>query len=126
MSHAVSRLAWATVLTAAVMGIGVAAQQGGQADVALPDGAGKEVVQGTCSTCHGLNLITSSLGNTREGWRELFGSMVALLPAQADAVSAYLAQHFPPKPGPQPVLLPGPATATFKGVDPADAGIPAA
>ncbi len=114
MSQAGSRLAWATVLTAAVMGIGVAAQRGGQAEVALPDGAGKEVVQGTCSTCHGLNLITGSLGSTRDGWRELFGSMVALPPAQADTVSAYLAQHFPPKPAPKPVLLPGPATVTFK------------
>ncbi len=114
MSGTVSRTVLAAALIASGIGAGAAAQGRGQPEVALPDGAGKEVVQGACSRCHGLNMITSSFGNTRDGWRQLFGSMVALPPAQADAVSAYLATNFPARPAPEPVLIAGPATATFK------------
>ena len=41
--------------------------RGQQQTAALPDGAGREAVQSTCTKCHGLNLITSSWGNTRQG-----------------------------------------------------------
>ena len=83
--------------------------QGRQQQVSLPDGPGKELVSTTCNKCHGLNFITNSQGNTREGWEHLFSSMVALPNDQKAQISAYLAQHFPVKPNAiKPVLVNGP------------------
>ena len=86
----------------------------GQQAAALPDGAGKETVQAMCSACHGVNLITGSTGYSRERWQDLVSTMIKLPDAQAATVSQYLATHFPPKPGREPVLVPGPTTVTFK------------
>ena len=82
----------AVVLSLASAGIG--AQGRGQAAAQLPDGAGRELVAARCGSCHGLNLITNSWGNTREGWRSLFSSMVSLPGNDADAIAGYLAAHF--------------------------------
>ena len=51
--------------------------------VQLPLGAGQELVQGSCTECHRLNLIANSPGYTAAGWEKLFGSMVALPGAEA-------------------------------------------
>jgi hypothetical protein len=106
-----------SILLTVCFGLGVAqpahSQGGGRAPVQLPEGPGRDLVENTCSRCHGLNMITASWGNTREGWRELFGSMVALPPTQADRVAAYLAEHFPVRPAPEAVLIPGPVSVEF-------------
>ena len=115
------------ILTAALFGVVVTvAVQGqapeggrgqggpGQQAVTLPEGGGRDVVQAACTKCHGLNQITGSTGYTREKWQELFGTMIKLPDAQAATVSQYLATHFPPKPGREPVLVGGPVTVTFK------------
>src|SRR5262245_19830788 len=94
-------------------GIDAGAQGRGQA-VQLPDGNGKALVEKTCSQCHGLNMISGSWGNTKEGWQTLFGSMIALPKGQAETISAYLAMHFPSKPSPEAVVIPGPANVSFK------------
>jgi virginiamycin B lyase len=86
----------------------------GQQAAALPDGEGRALVEGSCAACHGVNLITNSAGYTKEKWRELAATMIALPEAQAETMSQYLAAHFPPKPGFAPVLVPGPVTVTFK------------
>ena len=88
--------------------------QGRGAAVVLPDGAGKELVQMNCAKCHRLNNISNSWGNTREGWHDLFGSMVQLPKDQAETIAAYLAMHFPPKPAPEGKVIPGPAKVSFK------------
>jgi virginiamycin B lyase len=85
----------------------------GQA-ITFPDGAGKEIVQAECAKCHGLNQITNSAGYTSQKWQELFSTMVKLPDPQAATVSRYLATHFPPKPGREPVLVSGPVTVSFK------------
>src|ERR1700680_3217134 len=69
----------------------------GQA-LALPDGAGKEIVQAQCTKCHALGLIANSGGYTRQGWDELFGTMVALPNDQKVQVAEYLAKSFPEQP----------------------------
>ena len=86
----------------------------------MPEGPGRELVQGTCARCHGLNMITSSWGNDQDGWRQLFGSMVALPREQADTVSAYLAKNFPPRPAPAAVVIAGPGERVVQGVAGAD------
>ncbi|MGH2401062.1 MAG: virginiamycin B lyase family protein, partial [bacterium] len=106
------------VVTVAVQGQAPAAgggQGGGRGQaVTLPDGGGKDLVQAACTKCHGLNQITGSTGYTRDKWHELFATMIKLPDPQAATVSQYLATHFPPKPGREPVLVSGPVTVTFK------------
>ena len=75
--------------------------------VQLPAGAGQELVQTACARCHRLNLITNYWGNTEEGWRELFSSMIDLPADQSDVVAGYLATHFPVQPAPEAVVIPG-------------------
>jgi len=43
---------------------------------ALPEGEAKPLVEGLCVSCHRTNLITASLGYTRDGWKELIGTMI--------------------------------------------------
>ncbi|MEO8126087.1 MAG: cytochrome C [Bryobacteraceae bacterium] len=100
----------AAALTLAVPAI---AQRRGQ-PVVLPEGPGKELVETSCGRCHGLNSITTSWGNTREGWRKVFGSMVALPTEDADAIAAYLGTHFPVKPAPEGKVIAGPAKVSFQ------------
>ena len=71
-------------------------QQRQPAPPPLPEGAGKDAVQTTCSKCHGLNFITNSGGNTREEWDALIQSMVALPGAERNTIVDYLAKSFPP------------------------------
>ena len=89
------------------------AQRRGQ-PVQLPEGAGRELVQASCTQCHGLNLLARSWGNTREGWADLFSSMVELPRDQADAVAGYLATHFPVKPAPEAVLISGNTSVSIR------------
>ena len=87
--------------------------QRGQQPVELPDGPGRELVETACAECHRLNLIVNSWGYTREGWQERFASMVALPEADAEVVAGYLATHFPMKPVPEAVLIPGDEEVTI-------------
>ena len=49
-----------------------------QAQQALPDGPEKALVEGACSTCHKTTEIPRSSGYTREGWKEIAGTMIDL------------------------------------------------
>ena len=88
------------------------AQRGGQ--VQLPEGAGKDVVQKRCVTCHALNQITGAAGYDQAGWKHVIESMIALPGDQMTAATEYLAKNFPEKPGRRPTLVPGPVKVTFK------------
>src|SRR4030095_9330170 len=70
-------------------------RQGGPPPVQLPEGAGREQVQATCTRCHGLNLIAGSWGYTKDGWQDRIATMVRLPAPELDAISTYLAQHYP-------------------------------
>ena len=95
--------ALATLIVAAFLIVvihpAVQAQRGQQ--VQLPEGPGRELVQTNCTGCHGLNLIANSWGYTREGWQNVFSTMVALPGDQANVVAGYLASNFPVKPAPE-------------------------
>jgi virginiamycin B lyase len=82
----------------------------------LPEGAGKALVEGACVACHQTNQITQSSGYTREGWKELAGTMIDLSnsPAELDTMTQYLATHFPPNTRRAAKLIPGPAQVSFK------------
>jgi virginiamycin B lyase len=82
----------------------------------LPEGAGKELVEGICAQCHRTNKITRSSGYTREGWQALTGTMIDLSgnPEEQDSITQYLARHFPPNSKRAPRLMPGNAQIAFK------------
>jgi virginiamycin B lyase len=104
------------VLVAVALGAAIEALAQGRrgAEVRLPEGEGKPRVEALCAGCHGLELISRSGGYTRQGWEELFGSMVALPAEEAARVAGYLAEHFPVRPRPAAVLIPGSATVSIK------------
>ena len=76
----------ASVTAAAILAlVPLAAQAQGQA-TGLPPGVGKELVEGLCVSCHQTNLITASSGYTRDGWKELIGTMIDLTRTSSEAV----------------------------------------
>ena len=93
----------------------LAAQAQGQ-QPAMPEGEAKLLVEGLCVTCHRTNLITASLGYTREGWNELIGTMIDMSanPDMRDKLTTYLAAHFPPNTRRAPTLVSGPVQITWK------------
>lgn len=82
----------------------------------LPDGPGKDLVEGTCTACHPASRITRSSGYTQEEWRELAGTMIDLSasPEEHRQIVGYLATHFPPNSRRTPKLLPGSARIAFQ------------
>src|SRR4051812_38167272 len=88
--------------------------QGRGPQVQLPDGPGKEMVQTTCTGCHALNLIINSGGYTRQGWQDLFGTMLTLPNEQRTVIADYLAKNFPEQPRPAAVIIPGDVSVSIK------------
>ncbi|HEX2552592.1 MAG TPA: hypothetical protein VHL98_02750 [Microvirga sp.] len=82
----------------------------------LPAGEAREMVQGVCTGCHQASEILRSSGYTREGWKELFGTMVDLSasPAERDRIADYLATHFPPNDKRAPKAMAGGVQVRFK------------
>jgi len=104
---AVTAPAWIALLPVVVLA------QPNSTEYQLPDGEPKALMQGACAACHRLDYIPNSRGYSQDGWRQLIGTMIALPNAQADVVTRYLAEHFPKKPGTDPVLIPGPVDVTI-------------
>jgi len=104
---------WSLVLLLAAQ-LHPLAQGRGGAPVSLPDGAGKDLVQATCSKCHSLALLTGGFGYTRADWEKVVGSMVALPQGDRETVLTYLATNFPEKNRPKSVIVPGKAQVSFK------------
>ncbi|MDA7787816.1 hypothetical protein N8940_01105 [Sphingomonadaceae bacterium] len=83
---------------------------------ALPEGDGKELVEGTCSTCHSTSLIERSSGYTREDWKFLASTMIDLSgnPENEDKILDYLAAKFPPSDNRAATPVPGPLSISFE------------
>jgi len=93
---------------------GGAAMQRGRGQVVLPEGPGREAVTAKCATCHSVGLIANAGGYSRQGWEELFGTMVALPKDQSAEIAEYLAKNFPEQPRPPAVVIPGTASVSIK------------
>jgi virginiamycin B lyase len=116
-----SRIFNASLIAAAFMLVPLAAAaqdqpKGKPAALALPDGKGKQLVEGMCAGCHALQLIPNSSGYTREHWKELVGAMVDLSgnAEQHNEVIEYLATNFPPNNRRAAKLVPGSFQVTFR------------
>jgi cytochrome c5 len=63
----------------------------------LPSGDGRKIVEATCASCHGLEIVTSKR-YSKERWRSVVEEMIAqgapLTKAEAARVVDYLARHF--------------------------------
>jgi virginiamycin B lyase len=99
-----------TLATLAALLVAPVEGQRGGPPIQLPAGAGQELVQSKCTQCHGLNMITSSAGFSKDGWAALVKTMVALPEDQTGQLSGYLAANFPVKPGTRPSLVSGDKT----------------
>ena len=87
-----------------------------QGQPALPEGAGRQLVEGACTSCHPVSQITGSSGYTAAGWLELASTMIDLSgnPATRDEIIQYLAAQFPPNSNRAPKLMPGSTKVAFK------------
>jgi virginiamycin B lyase len=88
---------------------------GQSAAAALPDGEAKHLVEVTCTACHRLDQITRSSGYTLADWKALTSTMIDLStkPESQEAITGYLAAHFPPNSKRAPVLIPGDTRIQF-------------
>src|SRR5258706_11687383 len=81
----------------------------------LPDGAGKDVVQKACSTCHPADLVMGR-NMTHEQWSaevtKMVGEGAKLTAAEFKQVVDYLAKAFPSGPN---TATPNPAPAAVAG-----------
>ncbi|MEX2451403.1 MAG: hypothetical protein WD407_11160 [Rhodospirillales bacterium] len=82
----------------------------------LPEGAGKDLVEGACTACHKTNLITASSGYTPAQWKEIIATMIDLSGSAEDhdKITQYLAAKFPPNTKHAPTLISGDAKVDFK------------
>ncbi len=66
---------------------------------AMPDGAGKPVVQRACASCHAVTVVTSKHATQKE-WDQVVNLMVSrgaeLSDDEIDTVIAYLAKNYGP------------------------------
>jgi virginiamycin B lyase len=102
------------VLIVTSFSIGLPALALGQAGTELPDGPGKELVQGACVACHQTDLISGSTGYSRDGWRYVIGKMIDLPDPVVAEMTEYLATHFPETSDRQPVLVSGDTEISFE------------
>ena len=83
---------------------------------ALPEGAGKALVQSACVGCHELSRVTHS-GYSRAGWQNVVSMMshvgTALAPEQVPVVVDYLATNFPERDRPAAAVIPGRVAVTI-------------
>src|SRR5438552_12450230 len=83
----------------------------------LPDGNGKQAVQGACVVCHELARVTS-VGHTHDEWDMIVHNMITmgatLKPAEVSVVTNYLASNFPPKARSAAPTITGNVQANFK------------
>jgi hypothetical protein len=86
-----------TMVLAWAAGLGASAAQG-KPDDELPDGAGRKILQASCTSCHDLDEVTKFKGYyTRTQWKDVVQTMVdygaKLQPGEADVLADYLAEH---------------------------------
>jgi virginiamycin B lyase len=83
----------------------------------LPEGSGRKTVQTYCVQCHDLGSVTRA-GYDEKGWLNnlnMMNNVGATLPQhQISETAKYLAQHFPERPKPNAVLIPGSAKVIIK------------
>ena len=64
----------------------------------LPAGKGKDLVENTCGSCHGLDVVVAQHA-TKDGWSSIVDYMVSRgatgTPEEINTIVEYLAKNFP-------------------------------
>ena len=101
------------VFIALIVGVSVSALS----QTNLPEGAGKEIVQNSCSGCHELGRVLRA-GYSAQDWQTVVHMMKnvgAQVPdEQLPILVKYLAENFPEKSRPQGTVITGPTQVSFK------------
>ena len=88
---------WLAIWITLPGGIWAAAGQSKPEDE-LPEGAGKKILQASCTSCHALTEVTKFKGYyTRAQWRDVVQTMMdygaMLQPGEAEVLADYLTEH---------------------------------
>jgi cytochrome c5 len=93
---AASHSTWVSLALAACLSV-VLAGAAQQKPENLPAGDGRKIVETTCGSCHGLEIVTSKR-YSKERWQSVVEEMIAegapLTKTEAARVVEYLARHF--------------------------------
>ncbi|WP_209347128.1 hypothetical protein [Pontixanthobacter sp. CEM42] len=83
---------------------------------ALPEGDGKALVEGVCSSCHRASIIERSSGYSRDDWQFLASTMIDLSnnPETEGKILDYLAANFPPSDNRAATPVVGPLKLRFE------------
>ena len=110
-----SRLSIASVLGALLCVLASSGAVAQRQPANLPDGVGKDLVEGVCTECHRANQIMRSAGYTEVEWIELFSAMVDLadMPKERSEIAQYLTANMPPNTRRAPKLIPGEVQIEF-------------
>lgn len=104
-------------LTATLFGLSVTTALA--ADIQLPGGPGRDVVYGTCQTCHDLQYLKESAGIPGSAWNDILDSMKSYgLRIDADkrkTILTYLSTYLGPNPPPAAPVAATPAEAAADG-----------
>ena len=86
-----------------------------QAQMELPDGEGKQLIDAACVACHVTDLIPQSVGRTNEQWRHLMSKMIDLPEPLGSQIAHYLSTNFPydSESARLPTLVAGDTKVTF-------------
>lgn len=83
----------------AVIGLAAATGLVVRAEIELPQGPGKDILENTCEECHGAERIINKAW-TKEKWRATVKDMVSrgasLKPDEIDTLLDYLSTYFGP------------------------------
>ncbi|MBV8730451.1 MAG: hypothetical protein JO336_11660 [Acidobacteriia bacterium] len=96
---AASRGTWFPLALAGCVSVSIASAQ--QERAKLPPGNGRKIVETTCASCHGLDVITSK-NYSKERWQSVVDEMIAqgaaLNKREVARVVEYLAKNFGEQP----------------------------
>jgi virginiamycin B lyase len=84
---------------------------------ALPDGAGRQILENACAGCHELERVLRARYSAQD-WRTVLHMMrnagAQISDSQLETLGAYLAENFPEKPKPGASILPGQTRLEFQ------------
>jgi len=94
--------------------------RGGAAPITLPEGAGKSIVEASCTTCHALDLVVNN-GHDAAEWRLTVDRMITagamVSSEQVPVLTEYLIRNFPEKGKPAAVSISGSSRVAIKEWD---------
>lgn len=103
MHHRNHRCRWVTHIAGAML-VAMLAGTVAAAEIELPPGPNRDLVYGTCRTCHDLQYLKESAGIPKSAWNDLLDSMkqygLRIPPDRRTKILDYLGTYLGPNPPP--------------------------